>query len=106
MTERTPGPRPPWWIPTWPVCLGVGLYVMTFWILWTLSPAQGQEPSELFKLLAQAIALTAFVSGVVGGVYTISRDSEKKTETIANQARVIAAGQDGAPDPGAGKGKP
>lgn len=81
-----------WWLqpPSWNVILGVGLYIMTFWLLWMLAPAQGHEPSELFKLLAQAIVLTAFVNGVVGAVYTASRDSEKKTDTIAAQAKVIA----------------
>lgn len=83
-------PVAPWWVPNWNVCLAVGLYVMTFWLLWMLAPAQGQEPSELFKLLAQAIVLTAFVNGVVGAVYTVSRDSEKKTDTIVAQAKTIA----------------
>lgn len=81
----------PWWVPSWPVCLAVGLYVMVFWILWMLAPAKGAEASELFKTLAAAIVLTAFVNGVVAAVFTSSRDSQKKNETIAAQARLIAS---------------
>lgn len=80
----------PWYVPPWPVCLAAALYVLTFWILWTLAPVRGQPPSELFKTLAGAIVLTAFVNGVVAAVFTSSRDSQKKNETIAAQARVIA----------------
>lgn len=86
-------PTPPaWWTqpPSWTVTLGLGLYVMTGWILWMLAPTQGHEPSELFKLLSQAIVLTAFVNGVVGAVYTASRDGQKKNDVIAAQAKVIA----------------
>lgn len=88
--------KPPWWVPNWNAVLGAGLYLMTGWILWMLAPAQGQEPSELFKLLAQAVVLTAFVNGAVSAVYVASRDGEKKNDTIATQARVIA-GQAGDP---------
>ncbi len=84
-------PQAPWWVPPWPVFLAGGLYIMTFWLLWQLAPVQGQEPSELFKLLAQAVVLTAFVGGVCGAVYTAGRESQKKNDTIAAQAQTIAA---------------
>jgi hypothetical protein len=64
---------------------------MTFWLLWILAPAKGENPSDLFKTLAVAIVLTAFVNGVVAAVYTSSRDSEKKNATIAAQAQAIAS---------------
>jgi hypothetical protein len=81
--------------------MGFGLYGMTGWILWMLAPPTGQEPSELFKLIAQAIVLTAFVNGVVGSIYVASRDGQKKNETIAAQAKIIAGQQpaDGQPQP-------
>jgi hypothetical protein len=73
------------------VFLASGLYILTFWLLWMLAPEKGKEPSELFKTLAAAIVLTAFVNGVVAAVFTASRDSQKKNETIAAQAQTIAA---------------
>lgn len=96
ITASTPAPAQPWWVPPWPVFLATGLYIMSFWILWILSPARGQEPSDLFKTLAGAIILTAFVNGVVAAVFTASRDSQKKNETIAAQAKVIAGQSGGA----------
>jgi hypothetical protein len=80
----------PWWMPTWPVTLGFGLYAMSFWVLDVLAPPQGQEPSELFKTLAGAVVITAFINGVVAAVYTASRDSQQKNATIAAQAHAIA----------------
>ncbi|HZZ67368.1 MAG TPA: hypothetical protein VFE18_04265, partial [Phenylobacterium sp.] len=80
----------PWWMPTWPVTLGFGLYAMSFWVLFVLAPPQGQGPSELFKTLAGAVVITAFINGVVAAVYTASRDSQKKNDTIAAQAHAIA----------------
>ena len=88
MTE-TPSVAP-WWVPNWNVCLAVGLYLLTAWLLYILAPAQGEEPSELFKTLASAIVMTAFINGVVAAVFTASRDGQKKNETIAAQAKVIA----------------
>lgn len=70
--------------------MALGLYALTWWLLWMLAPARGQEPSELFKLLAQAVVLTAFVNGAVGALYVASRDGQKKNDTIASQARVLA----------------
>lgn len=87
----SPAPEPPWWVPPWPVFLAGGLYVMTFWILWVLSPEKGKDPSDLFKTLAGAVVLTAFINGVVAAVFTASRDGQKKNETIAAQAKTIAA---------------
>lgn len=89
-TATTEDMRMPWWVPPWPVFLAGGLYLMSFWILWLLAPAQGREPSETFKMLAQAIVLTAFVNGVVATAFASSRDSQKKNETIAAQARMLA----------------
>lgn len=59
-----------WWLPPYRVVLAFGLYVMAFWVLWILSPPKGQAPSDLFKTLATAIVLTAFVNGVVAAVFT------------------------------------
>lgn len=80
----------PWWVPPFPVMMGFALYILTWWLLWQLSPAKGQEPSELFKLLAQAVVLTAFVNGAVGAVYVASRDGQRKNDIIAQQAKVLA----------------
>jgi hypothetical protein len=91
ITASTPAPAQPWWVPPWPVFLATGLYGMTFWLLWVLSPEKGKDPSDLFKTLAGAIVLTAFVNGVVAAVFTASRDSQRKNETIAAQAKVIAS---------------
>lgn len=81
----------PWYVPPWPVWLAIGLYVMAFWILYVLSPEKGKEPSELFKTLAGAIVLTAFVNGVVASVFAANRESSRKNDVIAAQARVIAS---------------
>lgn len=86
-----PPPRPPWWLPSYPTWLAFGLYVMAFWILYVLSPGRGSAPSELFKTLAGAIVLTAFVNGVVAAVFAANRDSQKKNEVIADQAKAIAS---------------
>lgn len=83
-------PPVPWWVPPWPVMLACGLYIMSFWVLYILAPARGEDASELFKTLATAVVLTAFVNGVVAAVFTAGRDSQKKNDTIAAQARVIA----------------
>lgn len=91
ITASTPAPAQPWWVPPWPVFLACALVAMTWWIMWVLSPAPGHPPDELFKLLAQAIVLTGFIGGVVATVFTASRDSQKKNETIAAQAQIIAA---------------
>ena len=91
ITASTPAPAMPWWLPQWPQVLGFGIYAMCFWLLWTLSPEKGKEPSQLFNMLAQAIVLTAFVNGVVAAVFTASRDSQKKNDVIATQAATIAA---------------
>lgn len=90
VTTPARDPVMPWWVPSWPVFLATGLYILTFWLLWMLAPAKGEAPSELFKTLAGAIVLTAFVNGVVAAVFTSSRDSQKKNDVIAAQARVIA----------------
>lgn len=91
MAEAITSPTVPWWVPPWPVFLATGLYAMTFWLLWVLSPEKGKDPSDLFKTLAGAIVLTAFVNGVVAAVFTASRDSQKKNDVIAAQAKTIAA---------------
>jgi hypothetical protein len=83
----------PWWVPPWSVWLGGGLFAMTWWIMWLLAPAAGKEASQLFNMLAQAIVLTAFIGGVVATVYTATRESQKKNDTIAAQAAAIAAQQ-------------
>lgn len=84
-------PATPWWVPPWPVFLAAGLFAMTWWIMWMLAPAKGEKPSELFNMLAQAIVLTAFIGGVVGTVYTATRDGQKKNDVIATQSQIIAA---------------
>lgn len=91
ITVSTPAPATPWWVPPWPVFLAAGLFAMTWWIMWTLAPDKGKDPSQLFNMLAQAIVLTAFIGGVVATVFTASRDSQKKNDVIAAQAQTIAA---------------
>jgi hypothetical protein len=83
-------PTAPWWFPKWPQVLAGGLYAMTAWILYVLSPEKGEDPSDLFKTLAGAVVLTAFINGVVAAVFTSTRDSQLKSEVIASQAKVIA----------------
>ncbi|WP_372785032.1 hypothetical protein [Phenylobacterium sp.] len=78
-----------WWLPGWPQVLGAGLYAMAFWLLWTLSPAKGAEPSELFNMLAQAIVLNGFIGGVVAAVFAMSRSSSSKIETGATPAPLV-----------------
>lgn len=95
-TLSAPSAATPWWVPPWPVFLAAGLFAMTWWIMWTLAPAKGKDPSQLFNMLAQAIVLTAFIGGVVATVFTASRDSQKKNETIAAQAKAIASQAPGA----------
>lgn len=93
VTAYAPAPVTPWWVPPWPVFLAAGLFAMTWWIMGILAPEKGKDPSQLFNMLAQAIVLTAFIGGVVATVFTASRDSQKKNETIAAQAKTIAAAQ-------------
>lgn len=91
ITASTPAPATPWWVPPWPVFLGVALLAMTWWIMYILAPPVGHEASQLFNMLAQAIVLTAFIGGVVATVYTATVGNQKKNETIAAQAATIAA---------------
>jgi hypothetical protein len=81
----------PWFVPPWPVFLALGLFGLTCWIMWTLAPLPGHDPSQLFNMLAQAIVLTAFIGGPVAVAFIASRDSQKKNETIAAQAQTIAS---------------
>jgi len=76
-----PTARPPalWWLPSYPVILAAGLYGMSFWLLYILSPGRGDPPSDLFKTLATAIVLTAFVNGVVAAVFTVKHAGRGET---------------------------
>jgi len=48
--------------PGWPDNRGwmaMGLFGLTAWILYLARPVNGGEPSEFFKILAQAVVITA-----------------------------------------------
>lgn len=42
----------------------IGLFILTTAILWWTKPVSGQEPSEFFKAIAQAVVLTGFLTAV------------------------------------------
>ena len=63
MTDQ-PRPGTPWW---WPDQRGgalIGLFFLTAFILWVSRPAIGEEPSEFFKAIAQAVVLTGFLAAI------------------------------------------
>lgn len=59
-----PRPGPPWWWPDQRGAVIMGLFVLTAGILWVSRPVSGQEPSEFFKAIAQAVVLTGFLTAV------------------------------------------
>lgn len=82
--------RPQWRWPNFPEIMGGALFALTAWILYRLAPAPGKDPSELFKLLAQAVVLTGFIGGPIAALYTATRDGQKKNDVIATQAKLLA----------------
>ena len=62
----TDAPRPgtPWWWPDQRGAVIIGLFILTAGILWVSRPAVGEEPSEFFKAIAQAVVLTGFLTAV------------------------------------------
>lgn len=74
MTERDP--RAPWW---WPETRGaalMGLFALTAVILWWSRPALGEEPSEFFKAIAQAVVLTGFLAAI-GFLFNASKGASE-----------------------------
>lgn len=69
-------PRAPWW---WPDTRGgalIGLFVLTSAILWWSRPAHGQEPTEFFKAIAQAVVLTGFLAAI-GFLFNASKGASE-----------------------------
>lgn len=69
--------------PGWPDTRGwmaLGLFSMTAWVLWLARPIGGAEPSEFFKILAQAVVITGFINGVLGFLYTSSKATAEARE--------------------------
>ena len=74
MTETKSGP--PWW---WPDTRGgalIGLFILTAYILWVSRPALGEEPSEFFKAIAQAVVLTGFLADI-GFLFSASKGASE-----------------------------
>lgn len=57
-------PRTPWWFPDQRGAVILGLFCLTALILYVSAPARGEEPSEFFKAIAQAVVLTGFLNAV------------------------------------------
>lgn len=69
--------------PGWPDQRGwmaMGLFGLTAWVLWLARPLNGAEPSEFFKILAQAVVITGFINGVLGFLYTSSKATAEARE--------------------------
>lgn len=69
--------------PGWPDNRGwmaIGLFGLTAWILWLSKPVAGHEPSEFFKIIAQAVVITGFINGVLSFLYTSSKSTAEARE--------------------------
>ena len=88
MTYR---PGTPWWWPDQRGAVIVGLFILTAGILWVSRPVAGQEPSEFFKAIAQAVVLTGFLTAV-GFLFQASKGASEanaradKAMDMANRA--------------------
>lgn len=74
MTDHDP--RAPWW---WPDTRGgalIGLFVLTTGILWFSRPELGEEPTEFFKAIAQAVVLTGFLAAI-GFLFNASKGASE-----------------------------
>lgn len=85
---------PPWW---WPDTRGgalIGLFILTAAILWWSRPALGQEPSEFFKAIAQAVVLTGFLAAI-GFLFNASKGASEANDRADKALDVAqkAAGQ-------------
>lgn len=59
----------------------LGLFVLTGFILWWSRPAAGEEPSEFFKVIAQAIVLTGFLTAAGFPFLSSKGTAEANTRT-------------------------
>ncbi len=61
----------------------IGLFLLTFLILWWTAPPVGQEPSEFFKAIAQAVVLTGFLAAI-GFLFNAAKSQEPGPPTNVN----------------------
>ena len=81
--------RSPWWWPDQRGSVIVGLFILTAYILWVSAPTRGQEPSEFFKAIAQAVVLTGFLTAV-GFLFQASKGASE-ANARADKALDIAS---------------
>lgn len=96
MTERDP--RTPWW---WPETRGaalIGLFVLTGYILWVSRPALGEEPSEFFKAIAQAVVLTGFLAAI-GFLFNASKGASEANARADKALDLAKPREPGSVDP-------
>lgn len=90
-------PRNPWW---WPDTRGgalIGLFILTGAILWWSAPAPGQEPTEFFKAIAQAVVLTGFLAAI-GFLFNASKGASEANARADEALKLATRPTDPAPD--------
>lgn len=81
--------RRPFWWPDQRGFIVFGLFLLTGGILIVAAPARGQEPSEFFKAIAQAVVLTGFLAAV--GFFFQASKGASEANARADRALDVAA---------------
>lgn len=57
----------------------IGLFLLTGYILFKTAPPAGQEPTEFFKAVAQAVVLTGFLAAI-GFLFQASKGTSEAND--------------------------
>lgn len=79
----------PWWVPDQRGAALIGLFLLTAGILWVSAPARGEEPSEFFKAIAQAVVLTGFLAAI-GFLFNASKgtsEANDRTDRVLDESQ-------------------
>lgn len=86
--------------------IGIAVFLLTVMVLWMIKEDAELRKDEFFKVIATAIVLTGFISGVVGWAYAATKQGGELAESnarIAEEAATAAvvkgATTDGEPAP-------
>lgn len=69
----------------------IALFALAFFIIGLMACDEGLRKDDLFKVLAQAIVLTAVVNGIVAFHFSSNKGNEKATENTATALTAITA---------------
>jgi hypothetical protein len=69
----------------------IALFALAFFIIGLMAADASLRRDDLFKVLAQAIVLTAVVNGIVAFHFSSNKGNERATENTATALTTIAA---------------